>query len=50
MMKKFLSIASKLCLLLAPIALHAAVTSAGTMCVMWTYQPQAPQSLSNLTK
>ncbi|MDP4120910.1 MAG: cyclic lactone autoinducer peptide [Bacillota bacterium] len=49
-MKKILSIATKLLLLLAPIALTTAITSAGTMCCMWSYQPQAPESLSKLVK
>ncbi|HOP11103.1 MAG TPA: cyclic lactone autoinducer peptide [Oscillospiraceae bacterium] len=50
MMKKFFSMASKLCLLLAPIALTTAIASNGIMCVMWAYQPQAPESLQKLGK
>ncbi|HOP10840.1 MAG TPA: cyclic lactone autoinducer peptide [Oscillospiraceae bacterium] len=49
-MKRILAFAAKLLMLLAPIALTTAITSAGTMCALWTYQPQAPESLSKIVK
>jgi cyclic lactone autoinducer peptide len=49
-MKRIISIASKILLLLAPIALTTAINSAGSMCMLWSYQPQEPAALSKLTK
>jgi cyclic lactone autoinducer peptide len=49
-MKRIISIASKILLLLAPIALTTAINSAGSMCMLWSYQPQEPAALSKLVK